>query len=87
VIKPSPVRSPWPALLTRDVVHDPMTPSLQRGGRSLAHSDNGRVLFAGTSSIDAIASRAGGVSEGVARRRDASRVPQVCPKCVRVFYE
>ena len=27
----------------------------------------------------------GGVWEGVARRRDASRVPQVCPECVRVF--
>jgi hypothetical protein len=25
------------------------------------------------------------VSEGVAKRRDASRVPQMCPKCVRVF--
>ena len=27
------------------------------------------------------------VSEGVARRRSASRVPQMCPKCVRVFRE
>jgi hypothetical protein len=24
-------------------------------------------------------------SEGAARRRDASRVPQMCPKCVRLF--
>jgi hypothetical protein len=29
----------------------------------------------------------GGVSEGVARRRDATRVPQMCPECVRVFNE
>jgi hypothetical protein len=63
----------------------PMTPSLWRGGRSLADSDNGRALFAGISSIDAIVPRTGGVSGGVARRRDASRVPQVCPECVRVF--
>ena len=27
-----------------------------------------------------------GVPEGVARRHAASRVPQMCPKCVRVFF-
>ena len=25
------------------------------------------------------------VSEGVARRRETSRVPRMCPECVRVF--
>jgi hypothetical protein len=25
------------------------------------------------------------LSQGVARRRDASRVPRMCPECVRVF--
>jgi hypothetical protein len=62
-----------------------MTPSLQRGGRFLALSDNDRVPFPGILSIDLLVSRREVVSEGVGRRRDASRVPQMCPECVRVF--
>jgi hypothetical protein len=62
-----------------------MTPSLWRRDRSLANSDNERIPFAGISSIDAIASRLEGGSEGVAKRRGASRVPSMCPEIVRAF--
>jgi len=65
-----------------------MTPSPRRGGRSHAHSDNDRAIAASLQGFrrwtrSRLAREV--VSEGVARRRDASRVPQMCPECVRVF--
>ena len=65
----------------------PATTSLQGGGRFLASSGNARSRFAGISSIKHSTAVPETVSQGVARRRDASRVPQMCPECVRAFYE
>jgi hypothetical protein len=60
-------------------------PSLRRGGRILAYSGNDRSRFSADSSIEALAPPTDRVTQGVARRRGASRVPQMCPECVRVF--
>ena len=68
------------------VVQPPPTPSPWRGGRLLASLDNGalplcRELRQSTRSC--LAREV--VPEGVAKRRRASSVPSMRPKCVRVF--
>ena len=64
---------------------EPMTPFCERGSPPLPGQTTKAPCLQGTSSIDVIVSRLGVVSEGVARRRDASRVPRMCPECVRLF--
>ena len=56
-------------------------PPLSWEGVTISSPGNGSCLFAG-SFLSRLPDR---VSEDAARRRRASRVPQMCPECVRVF--
>jgi hypothetical protein len=62
-----------------------MTPSSVEGVPPLPGQTTKAPCLQGTASIDVIVSRLGVVSEGVARRRDASRVPRMCLECVPLF--
>jgi hypothetical protein len=66
---------------------DPLTSSLQGGGQRPAHRDNNCRSFAGLLHERVSMPLLPTASEGVARRRCASRVPQKRTKCLRVFYE
>jgi hypothetical protein len=59
--------------------------SLSEGGQVPANRDNRSCLLAGDFLIDLSTGLVKGVSEDDARRRRASRVPHMCPACVRVF--
>ena len=71
--------------LAAGVVPGSLTSSLQRGGRSLASSENENLPVAGSSPSRLGISALPDLSEGAASGRGASAVPQMCPKCVRVF--
>ena len=61
------------------------TPSLLGRGQDLANRGNRSCLLAGDFLVNLSTSLFTDVSEDDARRRSASRVPQMCPECVRVF--
>jgi hypothetical protein len=61
------------------------TPSLLGRGQDLANRGNRSCLLAGDFLVNLSTSLVTDVSEDDARRRSASRVPQMCPECVRVF--
>ena len=64
------------------------TPSLQGGGQVLAHRDNGWRLFAGVScELPSTPLSATVSGRRIARRRCASRVPRMYPRCTRVLHE
>jgi hypothetical protein len=73
------------SLKRRQVGRCATTPSLLRRGQVLARWDKGKSSLAGSFRSRRSASSREFVSTEVARRRGASRVPQMCPECVRVF--
>jgi hypothetical protein len=62
-----------------------LTPSLEGGGHVLAHQGNRGCSFARLSRERASKPSSRAVSEGVARRRGASRVPEMYPRRTRVL--
>src|SRR5215204_61773 len=64
----------------------PVNPSLVRGGRCFVYSGNEKVPISREYLAVRVCERyAAFASRGDSRRRGTSRVPQICPRCVRVF--